>query len=56
MRQIEEYKFDNDQHFPDAATRYQWHLQRIIREKKDLEKQVESARSQLLNVNHSENI
>lgn len=50
MRQIEDYKFDNDLQFSDAAAKYQWHLQRVIKEKKDLEKQMEEIRSQLVAV------
>jgi antitoxin component HigA of HigAB toxin-antitoxin module len=48
MRQIDEYKFEFDQQFPDPISKYQWHLQKVIKEKKDLEKQIETMRSQLL--------
>jgi hypothetical protein len=48
MRQIEE--FEEDQHFADPVEKYQWHLQRVLKEKKDLEKQIEAIRAQLITV------
>lgn len=47
MRQIEDA---TDLQFTDPASKYQWHLQRVIKEKKDLEKQVEAMRLQLTTV------
>jgi len=48
MKQIDEYKFDNDQQFSDLASKYQWNLCRVLKEKKELEKQIEAVRSQLV--------